>query len=349
MSIDNFLQRERTFVIAEAGVNHNGNLATAHQLIDAAADAGADAVKFQSFKAEGVTLPGVSLPLRMLLRVGNLTMLEMLREAEMPNDWIPELMAHCKERGILFLSTPHDWESVEVLENHGIALYKIGSGDLTNIPFLKYVASKNKSVLLSTGMGTLEEVNEARGTLVSSTTRPTPPPVLLHCVSSYPAKVEEYNLLAIKDLQYHFGNPVGLSDHTLGDLAPIIAVSLGADVIEKHLTLDRNMEGPDHHMSTEPGEFKAMVAKIRLVEQAKGYAVKMPTPSEDVMKTFVRKSIVSVVDIPAGAAIQPHMISTKRPGTGIQPREWCNIVGRIARTDIPRDTLLHWDQVMMIG
>ena len=336
-----FLCPGHAFIIAEAGVNHNGEAGLAHRLVDAAADAGADAVKFQTFRAEGVATPTAPKAEYQLKATGD-GQLAMLRQLELSEEYYPALVDHCRQRGIMFLSTPHDWEAIEILDRLGVSAFKVGSGDLTNVPFLRLLARKGRPIILSTGMGTLAEVEEAVEAVRSQGNDRL---ILLHCVTSYPARAEDCNLRAMLTLERAFRVPVGYSDHTTGVEAALAAVALGARVIEKHFTLDRSLPGPDHEASLEPEELSALVRGIRLVERALGDGVKQPLPGERDMRPVARKSIVSARDIPAGAVITEDMLTTKRPGSGILPRHWDSLIGRRARVAIPRDSLLEWAQI----
>ena len=338
-----FLRQGHTFIIAEAGVNHNGNVGLAHRLIDAAADAGADAVKFQTFRAEGVATleaPKAEYQRRSTGSTGD--QLAMLRSLELSEETYPALIDQCRQRGITFLSTPHDWEAVDILDRYDVPAFKVGSGDLTNIPFLRRVAAKGRPIILSTGMGNLAEVEGAVEAVRSQGNERL---VLLHCVTSYPATVEDCNLRAMLTLERAFQVPVGYSDHTLGTEAALAAVALGARVIEKHFTLDRSLSGPDHQASLEPGELHSLVQSIRLVERSLGDGVKRPATVERDMMLVGRKSMVAARDIPAGAVITEEMLTTKRPGSGIPPRHWDTLIGRRASVAIPKDSLLQWGQL----
>lgn len=337
------LRPGHTSVIAEAGVNHNGQVDLAHRLVDAAADAGADAVKFQTFRAEGVATeeaPKAEYQRHTTGPSGNQR--AMLRQLELSEEYYPALIAHCKERGIIFLSTPHDWEAIQVLDRYDVPAYKVGSGDLTNLPFLRCIARTGRPIILSTGMGTLGEVEEAVEAVRSQGNDRL---ILLHCVTSYPARIEDCNLRAMLTLERAFGVPVGYSDHTAGIEAALAAVALGARVIEKHFTLDRSLPGPDHQASLEPQGLRSLIQGIRQVERALGDGVKRPAPAEREIAPAARKSIVAARDIPAGATITEDMLTTKRPGSGIAPRHWDDLIGRRARVAIPRDSLLQWGQM----
>ena len=333
----------KALIIAEAGVNHNGNIDLAHNLIDAAADAKADAVKFQTFTAEGVATaiaPKAEYQKRTTGSDDN--QLSMIKQLELSPDHYPSLISHCEDRSITFLSTPHDWAAIDILDNLNVPCFKIGSGDLTNIPFLRAVAKKGRPIILSTGMGNLSEVEEAVETIKSEN---NPPLVLLHCVTSYPANPEDCNLSAMKTLQKAFNVPVGYSDHTIGIEIPLAAISLGARVIEKHFTLDRNLPGPDHEASLEPHELLNMIKSIRMVEGALGHGIKTPTKSENDIKIVARKSIVAAIDIPNNTVITEDMITTKRPGNGLYPKYWDHVIGSTTRCAIIKDTLIHWNLI----
>jgi N,N'-diacetyllegionaminate synthase len=340
-----FMERIKSgpaFIIAEAGVNHNGDVELAHKLVDAACDAGADSVKFQSFTAEGVATARAETASYQQETTGFSTQADMLAGLMLSAEAHRELLAHCNERGILFLSTPHDWASIDFLDELGILAFKIGSGDLTNLPFLKVVAVKQRPIILSSGMATLDEVREAVGTVTTAGNRQL---ALLHAVTNYPAAVEDTNLLAMRTLSQVFDFPVGYSDHTVGTEVATAAVALGARVIEKHLTLDSSLPGPDHRASTEPGLFKTMVENIRRIESALGTGEKVPTRQELPMRNVVRKSIVTAKPVARGTVMDAELITTKRPGTGIEPRHWDSVIGRKAKADIPGDTLIHWEDM----
>jgi N-acetylneuraminate synthase/N,N'-diacetyllegionaminate synthase len=266
----------------------------------------------------------------------------MIRRLALRPEDFRALKAYCDGRGIMFLSTPFDYFSVDLLDSLGVPLFKVASGELVNHPFLAYVASRGKPMLLSTGMASLGEVEEAlavvRGAGCEQVT-------LLHCTSAYPAPVEEANLRAMVTMRRAFGVPVGYSDHTPGIEAAVAAVALGAEVIEKHFTLSRDLEGPDHKASLEPGELAALVRAIRNVERALGDGRKRPTPSELEIMPYARRSLVAVRDIARGEVITADVLAAKRPGTGIPPKMLHLVAGRTARTDIPAGTVLTWDMV----
>lgn len=332
------------FIIAEAGVNHNGSLNIAKQLIDAAVKAGADAVKFQTFIPEQLVAKGAE---RASYQQANMpgrqeSQLEMIRRLTLSSVEFCELKACCDRAGIMFLSTPFDYYSVDLLDTLEVPFFKIASGELTNLPFLKYVAAKRRPLILSTGVATLGEIEEALETLQKAGAREI---TLLHCTSNYPTPFEEVNLKAMITLRQAFGLPVGYSDHTRGIEVAIAAAALGACVIEKHFTLDREMEGPDHKASLEPDELAAMVQAIRNVEKALGDGFKRPGPGEREIMRAARRSLVAAVDIAAGVVITPDKLAVKRPGTGIPPKMWDVVVGRRARTDIAADTVITWEMI----
>lgn len=331
---------QQCFIIAEAGVNHNGNLTMARQLVDIAAQAGADAVKFQTFTAEHIVTPGAP-KADYQLRVTNVgeSQYAMLKKLELSEQDFAELKDYCEQKDILFLSTPHDQESIDFLDQLGVSFFKVGSGDITNIPYLRHVARKRKPIILSTGMATLGEVEEAVETILTEGNKDL---ALLHCVSNYPARVEECNLRAIRTLSMAFNLPVGFSDHTLGIEISLAAVALGACIVEKHFTLDRMLPGPDHKASLEPAELISLVKGIRNIEKALGDGVKKPSLDELKNMVTIRKSLVAASDIPVGTVIREEMLKVKRPGTGIPPRFLSKIVGRRARRHIKADELLEW-------
>ena len=326
------------FIIAEAGVNHNGDLAMAKRLIDVAVAAGADAVKFQSFKAEVlVTATAPKAEYQTQTTPVAESQLEMLRKLELSNDHHEQLSAYCRQSGILFLSTPFDEESADLLDALAVPVFKISSGDLTNSPLLEHVAKKQKPVILSTGMADLADVRDAVETLNAAGCDKI---VLLHCVSDYPADPADVNLRAMQTMRETFNVPVGFSDHTHGLEVALAAAALGASVIEKHFTLDRTLPGPDHRASLEPDELNRFVSGIRTVESSLGNGEKVPTAREIETATVARRSIVATQTIPAGTIVERNMIATKRPGTGLPPARLNSIAGRKTRIEIPAGTLL---------
>lgn len=329
------------FIIAEAGVNHNGNVDLAKQLIDAAAKAGADAVKFQTFKAEDiVTCEAEKAEYQKNPTCHDESQYDMIKKLELDEKDFRVLSQYSKEIGIIFLSTPFSTRSVDFLEEIDVPAYKIASGEITNIPLLEHIARKGKPIILSTGMSTMEEIDEALKAIREAGGEKV---VLLHCITSYPVRTEEINLKMIETLRKAFKIPVGLSDHTLGITVSIAAAALEACIIEKHFTLDRNLPGPDHKASLEPAELMEMIKAVRDVDKAMGSGIKHLTAEEEKIKLVARRSIVAGTDIPKGATMTEDMLDLKRPGTGIGPNYLKQIVGKKAKTEIPKDFLLTWD------
>lgn len=326
------------FIIAEAGVNHNGSPDMARQLIDAAVQAEADAVKFQTFKAERVVTPDApKAEYQKKTTAAAESQLDMIRRLELSPETHTELMAYCQERGILFMSSPFDESSADLLESMGVAVFKFPSGEITNLPFLTHVAGKHKPMIVSTGMSYLSEVESAVRTAAEAGNRNL---VLLQCVSNYPANPADANLKAMQTMAMAFGLPVGYSDHTPGIEVPLAAVALGACVIEKHLTLDRNLPGPDHRASLEPDEFSSLVRGIRIVEASLGHGRKEPATSEADTSAVARRSLVAARDIAAGTVLTQELFVMRRPGTGLPPAMRPYLVGRTARQDIAAETLV---------
>lgn len=333
------------FIIAEAGVNHNGDIKLAHKLIDAAAEADADAVKFQSFIAEDLVTPEAQKARYQVETTGqNGGQFAMLKKLELSKDQQKELKTHCDEAGILYLCTPYEKKSADLLEAIDVAAYKIASTDTTNIPFLCYIARKGIPVMLSTGMSSLGEVEEAVNELKLHGLDGKI--IILQCTSEYPAPVNEINLRAMKAMEVAFGCPVGFSDHTPGIGASPWAVAAGACVVEKHFTLNRNMEGPDHRASIKPDELKELVRTIRDVELALGDGIKRPMPSEIANKPRMQKSLVATRTISAGEIIQLTDLTCKRPGNGLLPKWFDRVVGKKAAKDINSGEILNLDSVV---
>jgi N-acetylneuraminate synthase len=327
------------FVIAEAGVNHNGDLKLARALIDVAVEAGADAVKFQTFQADRlVTHEAPKAEYQRRTTGDSESQFEMLQRLELSADAQRELQSYCDERGIIFLSTPFDEEAVDLLDELGVPAFKISSGDLTNSPLLEHVAGKGKPVILSTGMSELSELIEAVSVL---NTAGCESPVLLHCVSNYPADPAEVNLRAMQTMRSAFDVPVGFSDHTEGIDVALAAVALGACVLEKHFTLDRTLPGPDHRASLEPAALRELVRSIRRVETALGNGRKVPSASEIETAKVARRSLVAARDIPAGATLERDMVAMRRPGTGLSPAMLNTLLDRQAVREIAAGTLLN--------
>ncbi len=330
------------FIVAEAGVNHNGQPDMARKLVEAAAGAGADAVKFQTWITEDLLAPGAPLaPYQQRKSKSSSVSPEddqysMLKKLELPFKAFRELKALTEDLGLVFLSTPDEEKSADFLDSMDVAAFKIGSGEITNLPFLKHVAGKGRTIILSTGMATLGEVEEAVRAIeeVFPPSGASPAVVLLHAVTAYPAPAEQYNLKAMATLREAFGYPVGLSDHTAGDEIALAAAALGACVLEKHFTLDTAMEGPDHSASMEPAAFAEMVRRIRLVEQALGDGVKAPVPCERENMAVVRKSLVAGEAVPAGTMVTENMIRFMRPGTGYAPSMAARVIGRRVQRDM---------------
>lgn len=335
-------EKQPCFLIAEAGVNHNGHLSTAKKLVDVAVSAGADAVKFQTFKAEGVVTDDVGIAAYAKKNLKkNLTQRDMIKRYELTYDEFRQLKKYCDQKKILFLSTPHSFDAIDFLKDL-VPAYKFGSGDLTNIPALQYAARKGKPMILGTGMGTLAEVREAVRTIQAAGNNNI---IALHCTTNYPCPPEEVNLRAMVTMQNTLSCLVGYSDHTLGVTVPIIAATLGAVVVEKHFTLDKSLSGPDHAASVEPDELKHMVTAIRSVETILGSYAKKPTQSEKQVMRLVRKSIVANQDINKGVTIRRNMLAMKRPGTGLPPTQLIKILGRKTKKTIRKDELLRLNMV----
>lgn len=329
------------FIIAEAGVNHNGELRLAYQLIDAAAEAGVDAVKFQTFKAEKLVTKSAKMADYQVTNTGKEeSQFEMLRKLELDYEAHAELKHYAESKGLVFLSTPFDLEGIDFLTDLGLDVLKAGSGDLSNLPYLKKMASKGIPMIISTGMAVMEECQEAVQAIEEVG---NPGLVVLHCTTNYPCPLDEVNLSAMQTMASKLGCLIGYSDHTDGILVPQLAVAAGACVLEKHFTLDRKMEGPDHSASLEPNELKAMVKAVRQVEAIMGSAVKAPNASERKIMEAARKSIVAAIDIEAGTKISAEMLDFKRPGTGISPKKMALLEGKVSRVKISADTLLSWE------
>jgi len=326
------------FIIAEAGVNHNGDIQLARQLISVAKIAGADAVKFQTFNTEsGMTADTPKATYQMVTTDIAESQFDMLKKLELTPKAHQELLRYCVESDILFLSSVFDEGSADLLEQLNVSAYKIPSGELTNLPLLKHVARKGRPMIVSTGMSTLDEVESAVKAIHDAG---NPDLVLLHCVSAYPAPPEEVNLRAMQTMGAAFGLPVGFSDHTLGVEVAVAAVALGACVIEKHFTLDRTLPGPDHQASLTPEELKELVRSIRNVEAAMGHGRKEPVASEADTATVARKSIVAAQNIPSGTVVTSDSVALKSPSTGLPPSMLEQVIGRTATQDILPDTLI---------
>lgn len=333
---------KRTLIIAEAGVNHNGDIAKAKALIDKGAEAGVDYVKFQTFKAEKlVTKQAKRASYQDKNTQDNDSQYEMLKKLELSQALHQELMDYCNQKGVKFLSTGFDSESLVFLAQLGITIAKVPSGEITNLPYLRQVASLFPEVILSTGMATIGEIKDAVKVLIDNGVSKNKI-TILHCNTEYPTPMEDVNLKAMLHIQRELGIPVGYSDHTLGIEVPIAAVALGATVIEKHFTLDKTLPGPDHKASLEPNELKAMVSAIRNIEKAiGGSGLKEVSKSEEKNKPIARKSIVTSTNIKKGDIFTPENLTVKRPGTGISPMQWDEVIGKEAKRDFQEDELIE--------
>ena len=328
------------FIIAEAGVNHDGSIDNAYRLIDAAVEAGADAIKFQTFKAESLVLKNVDKANYQKQTTNESeSQFEMIKRLELSVDAHKKLIKYCNDKNILFMSSPFDHDSIDLLDELGLKIFKIPSGEITNLPYLRHIGLLAKQVILSTGMSTLQEVGDALTILIDTGTKKEDITVL-HANTMYPTPMEDVNLNAILTIQKEFDVDVGYSDHTLGIEVDIAAAAMGVSVIEKHLTLDNNMDGPDHKASLEPKDFIAMVSAIRNIEKALGNYEKKPSPSESINMDVVRKSIVANQVIKKGDVLSDNNITTKRPGTGISPMEWDKVIGTLAAKNYKIDDLI---------
>ena len=337
----NGVDTSKVFIIAEAGVNHNGRLDLAYQLIDVAKDAGADAVKFQTFKAENVVSKLADKAEYQKKTTGSdKSQLEMIKKLEISFDDFIKLKKYCDKKEIMFLSTPFDHQSIDFLYDL-IDIYKIPSCEIMNYPYLKHIAAKNKPLIMSTGMANLGEVEEAITTIRSVNSKAKI--ALLHCSTNYPTPYEEVNLKAIQTLAVAFKLPVGYSDHTLGIEVPVAAVAMGAKIIEKHFTLDKKLSGPDHKASLEPSELKEMVKAIRNIEIALGNGIKKPNKSEIEIMKVARRSLIATRDIRVGEIIKESDIAIKRPGTGILPKFKEIVIGMKLINDIRQDEPFRWE------
>lgn len=354
----------KTYIIAEAGVNHNGSLEMAKELVKVAKEAGADAVKFQTFQAENLVTKQAKQANYQIDNLGEATsQFEMLKKLELTYDEFEELQAFCCTENIAFLSTPFDFESVDFLLDHlQMGTVKIPSGELTNAPFIHYIATKQKPIILSTGMATIQEIHEALAFLAYGLARSRAPVVLeriqgfyqteeatevlkryitlLHCTTQYPAPAESINLQAINEMKQIFQLPVGLSDHSEGIHIPIAAVSMGATIIEKHFTLDKTLEGPDHIASLNPNELKTMIKGIREIEQAMGDGIKKPTSIELQNRIPARKSLVAQKTIQVGELFTANNLTVKRPGNGVAPSKYWSYIGKVASKSYDEDELI---------
>lgn len=329
----------KVFIIAEAGVNHNGELEIAKRLVDVAAEAKADAIKFQTFKAENLVCKYAKKAKYQIEATGNAeSQYEMIKKLELNYEEHCILANYCKEKNIKFLSTPFDLESIDLLDELGVDVLKIPSGEITNYPYLVKIAETKKKIILSTGMSTLHEVKAALTVLKKHGAKDI---ILLHCNTEYPTPYEDVNLNAMITLKNTCEVEVGYSDHTEGIEVAVAAVAMGATVIEKHFTLDRNMEGPDHKASIEPDELIQMIKSIRNIEKALGEFEKKPSPSEIKNMNIARKSITAACKIEQGEIFTENNITTKRPGEGISPMKWTEVVGKKAIRDFEMDEMIE--------
>ena len=326
-----------TYIIAEIGSNHNRDKKIAKKMIDKAADARVDAVKFQTFKAE--KLYSKKTP---KFSKDTITPFDLIKSIELPREWHKELFEYAVDKNLHFLSSPFDYEAVDLLDKIGVPAYKIASFEITDLELLKYVAKKTKPIILSTGMANIEEIEEALEAIRKQGNNNI---VLLHCNSMYPTPVEIVNLNAINTMSTIFKIPIGFSDHTIGIHIPIAAVAKGAKVIEKHFTLDRKMKGPDHHFAVEPDELKQMVQNIRDVEKAQGTGVKEASKEEQEMYEKGRRSIIAAQDISKGTKITREMLIVKRPGFGIKPKFLDKVIGKTSKKDIIADQWITWEDI----
>ena len=326
------------YIIAEAGVNHNGSFELACKLVDAAKKAGADCVKFQTFRSKNLVSHVAQKAEYQKAITGDSSQQDMLKKLELSYNDFWAIKDYCDKVGICFLSTPFDFDSIEFLNLMNIPFWKIPSGEVTNFPYLLKLARTGKPVVMSTGMCTMDEIRTAIKVLMENGTANIK---LLHCNTEYPTPFSDVNLRAMKTMRDEFGFEIGYSDHTKGIEVPIAAVALGAVIIEKHFTLDCNMDGPDHKASLEPDELAMMVKCIRHIEKALGTGDKMPSPSEMKNITVVRKSIVAKVNIKVGSILTEENITVKRPGTGISPMKWLDVLGTKATRDFQEDELIE--------
>jgi len=329
------------YIIAEAGSNHDRDLDQARRLIDVAAEAGADAVKFQTFRADAIVAETSTRAeyLEGILPPGQ-TMSELFAQLELPREWHEPLMRHATDRGIDFLSTPFDHEAVDLLDSLGVKAFKVATYELWHLPLIRDIASRGKPIICSTGMANLADVQDAVDTVRETGNEQL---ILLHCVVNYPPPFEDLNLRAIETMRQAFGVPIGWSDHTPGWLAPVVATALGAAVIEKHFTTDRSRPGPDHRFALEPDELASMVRAIRDTEAALGSGIKRRAPAEDDLYVTARRSLFAARPIEAGHVLVEDDIAILRPGTGLEVRDHAKVVGRTARRRIERHEPLAWD------
>ena len=332
------------FVIAEAGVNHNGEISRALELIDVAAEAKVDAIKFQLFHTEQLVTQQAPQAAYQSKNMGQEeSQFDMLKRLELPDQAFAKLKEYAESLGLIFMATPFDRSAADYLEQLGVSLFKVGSGDLTNLPLLRHIAAKGLPLIVSTGMASMDEVLAAKLVVESTGNRQL---IFLHCTSNYPCPFEEVNLRAMHTLRDQTGCLVGYSDHTEGILVSVAAAAMGATVIEKHFTTDRSLPGPDHKASLEPTELKQMVRQIRQVEQIRGSAEKRPSLSEAEVAKVARKSLVAARNISKGTMLDWDMLRAKRPGTGIPPGEIDKVIGKKLNQNVSEDTLLTWEMLV---
>ena len=332
------LTKYNSFIIAEIGVNHNGSVELAKKMIKSASECGVDAVKFQTFKSEDLVTENAKTANYQEENTSENSQFEMLKKLELSFEDFKELKKYASKHNVIFISSPFDIKSVNLLEKLNVSLYKLGSGELNNFELIDHVQKTDKPMIISTGMATLEEIKETYDFIKNKNNL-----VILHCITGYPTSFEEANLNFIKTLQSEFDVPIGFSDHSPGIELPIAAVALGACVVEKHFTLDKNLEGPDHKASLNPSEFKAMVDAIRNVEVAMGDGIRKFSENELEIKKVARKSIVLNQDVSSGSIIEKEMLSIKRPGTGIAPKYIDELVGKELNKDLKVNDVLKWE------
>lgn len=335
---------KKTFIIAEAGVNHNGDINLAYKLIDAAKEAGADAVKFQTFKSERIISKKAEMADYQKKNTGkNESQIEMIKKLELSYSDFSDLKKYCDEKDIMFLSTAFDSESIDFIDNL-VPMFKVPSGEINNFPYLEKIAQKNKPIIVSTGMSNLSDIEKALKTIknINENIDIT----VLHCTTNYPCPYNEVNLKAMNTIKNAFKVKVGYSDHTLGVEIPVAAVALGAEVIEKHFTLDKTLQGPDHKASLEPDELKDMIAKIRNIESALGDGIKKPNKSEEKIKSVARKSLVANKNIKKESILKKENFEIKRPGNGISPEFLDILIGKKLIKDIQEDEIFTWEHFM---
>jgi len=328
------------FIIAEVGVNHNGSLELAKQSVDVAKDCGANAVKFQSFKASTLVTKSAKQAYYQIANTGKQeSQFDMLKRLELSEADHQELVDYCQQKNIEFMSTPFDLQSIHFLNGLGVNRFKIPSGEITNYPYLKMVGSFNKEIVLSTGMTSLADIEAALNLLIDSGTNKDKI-TILHATTDYPTQMQDVNLTAMQTIAQAFKVKVGYSDHTPGIEVPTAAVALGASIIEKHFTLDKNLPGPDHKASLEPQELQAMVKAIRNIEIALGDGIKRPSVNEQKNMQVARKSLVALTDIKKGDTFSEHNLTVKRPGLGISPMRWNEVIGQLAQKDYQADDMI---------